>query len=119
MGLIPACAGKTPPWGHRLQHAGAHPRVCGENGDSGEARGGFQGSSPRVRGKRVAFDTNRSQIGLIPACAGKTTDAATITLAAPAHPRVCGENFGGTTPEAVNAWLIPACAGKTIPTDPN
>ena len=30
-GLIPACAGKTPPTWHRQYLAWAHPRVCGEN----------------------------------------------------------------------------------------
>ena len=31
-GLIPACAGKTPPRLMVARRARAHPRVCGENG---------------------------------------------------------------------------------------
>ena len=72
-------------------------------------------------------------MGLIPACAGKTSSAGASALAIWAHPRVCGENndqavglhrvvgssprvrgkqwFDGTG--APTGRLIPACAGKT------
>ena len=51
-GLIPACAGKTWDSPGGADCPGAHPRVCGEN--SGEAWRNllYEGSSPRVRGKR-------------------------------------------------------------------
>ena len=71
-GLIPACAGKTllqrPSW----PWAWAHPRVCGENPahDYGDAQAA--GSSPRVRGKPVHGLAQVLELGLIPACAGKT-----------------------------------------------
>ena len=52
-GLIPACAGKTSLVGVAGPGFGAHPRVCGENpGDRTEAAT-LEGSSPRVRGKRL------------------------------------------------------------------
>ena len=49
-GIIPACAGNTPPPGFCTSPRRDHPRVCGEHlitaaGDSIDA-----GSSPRVRG---------------------------------------------------------------------
>ena len=50
-GLIPACAGKTPPPGATPGSDGAHPRVCGENETMSLAEYERAGSSPRVRGK--------------------------------------------------------------------
>ena len=72
-GLIPACAGKTAP--DRLDHQerSAHPRVCGENDLAGADSQAEWGSSPRVRGKRRPHPRLRSPVGLIPACAGKTS----------------------------------------------
>ena len=114
-GLIPACAGKTPPPAGSLGHYG--------------------GSSPRVRGKPRQFGAAIRRGGLIPACAGKTLGARGSRLTSTAHPRVCGENKliwrrgfkrRGSSPrvrgkplgdaQAVLAVrLIPACAGKTAP----
>ena len=71
-GLIPACAGKTP---FRLGVRGrlrAHPRVCGENHMVFVGWWAVNGSSPRVRGKRLALCRPWCGRGLIPACAGKT-----------------------------------------------
>ena len=71
-GLIPARAGKTGGFGHGRAPAQAHPRACGENllaflEDLDEL-----GSSPRVRGKRVAGCPELGGDRLIPARAGKT-----------------------------------------------
>ncbi len=72
-------------------------------------------------------------VGLIPACAGKTDHQVASKAATGAHPRVCGENpvrvgetpsLSGSSPRVRgkptalsfifhNAGLIPACAGKT------
>ena len=91
------------------------------------------GSSPRVRGKPPSSYLMVDINGLIPACAGKTLHKATVFIAVPAHPRVCGENaqgldnihiVRGSSPrvrgkplgaamEAASQGLIPACAGKT------
>ena len=51
----------------------AHPRVCGENPETGEVKERLVGSSPRVRGKLPGWGANGGRGGLIPACAGKTT----------------------------------------------
>ena len=132
-GLIPACAGKTLPRYQYFNRAGAHPRVCGENDEAVSVADTREGSSPRVRGKRLDAHTAHQLVRLIPACAGKTSR----TLESPrwnrAHPRVCGENSvhsqplvsaGGSSPRVRGKpWdmandpnapgLIPACAGKT------
>ena len=91
-GLIPACAGKTPRLALTPHLHGAHPRVCGENRHPLDADARFPGSSPRVRGKLAASGSCAIEAGLIPACAGKTSQVF-LTHSRPwAHPRVCGEN---------------------------
>ena len=70
--LIPACAGKTMRAEVTSELFRAHPRVCGENGNVLAFHGLPPGSSPRVRGKRIASRSARNCSGLIPACAGKT-----------------------------------------------
>ena len=132
-GLIPACAGKTSRIGSQRRTCRAHPRVCGENWAENSPSGGFHGSSPRVRGKQTRHSRGRLQVGLIPACAGKTSDPPISPLSHRAHPRVCGENaiaraagpgFEGSSPRVrgkhrfgvgirTERGLIPACAGKT------
>ena len=131
--LIPACAGKTTmqPW---ISHSGpAHPRVCGENLRKADTESLRSGSSPRVRGKLRLYTRPSGTRGLIPACAGKTSDFYAAIISSPAHPRVCGENkeslslaglLSGSSPRVrgkpfacflavLRPGLIPACAGKT------
>ena len=72
VGLIPACAGKTKFAPVFAGVAGAHPRVCGENCECGVEDFRGAGSSPRVRGKLVLCVVYGAEVGLIPACAGKT-----------------------------------------------
>ena len=71
-GLIPAHAGKTRTFGSG--HAGrpAHPRACGENSPPCRTWWSVAGSSPRMRGKHPWGVRMSSQLGLIPAHAGKT-----------------------------------------------
>ena len=71
-GLIPACAGKTVLAATADHTQRAHPRVCGENRASVARAVAVAGSSPRVRGKLSLFDPEIPNVGLIPACAGKT-----------------------------------------------
>ena len=131
--LIPACAGKTGICNGNPLRPWAHPRVCGENVRVHRAWATGAGSSPRVRGKRLAAIRAATPTGLIPACAGKTPKSCRCCLHRRAHPRVCGENFmessGGAIgkgssprvrgkPQGSNRLtpfrgLIPACAGKT------
>ena len=75
-GLIPACAGKTLRPLVIQRRAAAHPRVCGENRLTWRRGSKRQGSSPRVRGKRRNYTSGSFTRGLIPACAGKTVEAA-------------------------------------------
>ena len=71
-GLIPACAGKTVNIPHCICEEPAHPRACGENNIRPGANAPPIGSSPRMRGKRMAPGGFTIDHGLIPAHAGKT-----------------------------------------------
>ena len=132
-GLIPAYAGKT--LGRRCASRGrrAHPRVCGENTRVRATDLLREGSSPRMRGKRRVLSATCWPVGLIPAYAGKTGLHLPLRRHAPAHPRVCGENFrfcrscharSGSSPRmrgkptttsriVCHRRLIPAYAGNT------
>ena len=132
-GLIPACAGKTPPNTQSHSSGPAHPRVCGENETLQHGDTRVSGSSPRVRGKPGLRAPRALRGGLIPACAGKTRARPQSRDGGTAHPRVCGENsgrlavrrvLGGSSPRVrgkptkdlittQRLRLIPACAGKT------
>ena len=132
--LIPAHAGKTrassaPTPAHR-----AHPRSRGENLQHRPSRCLARGSSPLTRGKRAGVLLGWPACRLIPAHAGKTTEALRVLKPGGAHPRSRGENMvsvlsvcrlGGSSPltrgkplvksRAIEeARLIPAHAGKTI-----
>ena len=132
-GLIPACAGKTNDRNRDRRCRRAHPRVCGENVALSPSWRPRQGSSPRVRGKPCGAALGELHRGLIPACAGKTLRATSLSRRKRAHPRVCGENEealahrdrgSGSSPRVRGKQterrnhqreqrLIPACAGKT------
>ncbi len=49
-GIIPACAGNTPPLFPPVPLSWDHPRVCGEHSKAALLRSATLGSSPRVRG---------------------------------------------------------------------
>ena len=72
MGLIPACAGKTPFWGKVQPNLWAHPRMRGENTTLIATLATITGSSPHARGKLSELVSAWCADGLIPACAGKT-----------------------------------------------
>ena len=91
-GLIPAHAGKTPPWIRRARASRAHPRSRGENDRPSIQRAMREGSSPLTRGKPVGLRNRVSRCGLIPAHAGKTSSASAASKASRAHPRSRGEN---------------------------
>ena len=69
--------------------------MCGENFDQPLELNGWQGSSPRVRGKPLVVEVAEDGDGLIPACAGKTGTGTGPFDHHMAHPRVCGENGRG------------------------
>ena len=112
LGLIPAHAGKTHTYWHRVGPRSAHPRSRGENRGLTAWSTAAAGSSPLTRGKQP-FSARCSRIaGLIPAHAGKTT--LPIGRASPswAHPRSRGENFADLVHEISHLGSSPLTRGK-------
>ena len=71
-GIIPAGAGLTELIFDWDKITGDHPRGCGAHAGLQNNIGNQQGSSPRVRGSRLAYDDDGQLIGIIPAGAGLT-----------------------------------------------
>ena len=131
--FIPACAGNTRPGRARRRRPPVHPRVCGEHGEHGVRARSRNGSSPRVRGTPLNFETQAMSGRFIPACAGNTSSALDQAANEPVHPRVCGEHITGRQRQALSfgssprvrgtqrlasnpsgsSRFIPACAGNT------
>ena len=92
------------------------------------------GSPPHSRGRQTVASVGTAAVGLTPAFAGKTSDAAQCNPASGAHPRIRGEDSnrccvastsGGSPPHSrgrrgleagagVCVGLTPAFAGKTL-----
>ena len=112
----------------------AHPRSRGEHWDVESHAGNVLGSSPLARGTRGVQGDFADCVGLIPARAGNTLEALTITREDWAHPRSRGEHGSdresqgrgrGSSPLARGTrlflraglplnGLIPARAGNTF-----
>ena len=70
--FIPACAGNTSGCASSCAGLPVHPRVCGEHMARYRYDKPNYGSSPRVRGTRVAAGSLLRPARFIPACAGNT-----------------------------------------------
>ena len=66
--------------------------MCGENEMLLMGKLMILGSPPRVRGKHIAIHNLAPDMGITPACAGKTLAVDNMELTIEDHPRVCGEN---------------------------
>ena len=95
--------------------------------------GGVVGSSPHARGALSLRVNNHETSRIIPACAGSTMSASSLTSSKKDHPRMRGEHDqdtrqaateAGSSPHARGArqlahlvefadGIIPACAGST------
>ena len=93
LGIIPACAGNTPPASPAFPCRRDHPRVCGEHGCNVYSMRQTVGSSPRVRGTLSNAIHHNVIYGIIPACAGNTLKLSNVTERFRDHPRVCGEHY--------------------------
>ena len=90
-GITPAHAGKRPGWADSGCQRGDHPCVCGEKIFEHPVSLANQGSLPRVRGKALADYAVIPNIGITPACAGKSPCGLCRHTQYRDHPRVCGE----------------------------
>ena len=93
-----------PPWDH--------PRVCGEKLKIPCWFAPNVGSPPRVRGKVVCLACVCRDLGITPACAGKSLTIQKMTTRSRDHPRVCGEKCNPGFKGQGGSRITPACAGK-------
>ena len=113
-GIIPACAGNTPPCRTSFRLGRDHPRVCGEHVGMNSTAKASVGSSPRVRGTLFRHTSLGRDVGIIPACAGNTDELSKAVKAKDgSSPRVRGTLHEESFPLAP-AGIIPACAGNTL-----
>ena len=92
-GIIPAYAGNTRLAAWSAGCRGDHPRVCGEHVRNSIVSWCSSGSSPRMRGTRLATRPKTRSDGIIPAYAGNTSSSNRATVGTGDHPRVCGEHL--------------------------
>ena len=131
-GIIPACAGNSPPCARCCAGTRDHPRVRGEQIISRYMREPSPGSSPRARGTEDDVPEFRITAGIIPACAGNSSPSTARRHPERDHPRVRGEQLAsafnveyakgssprarGTACQLIEAHavvgIIPACAGN-------
>ena len=133
LGIIPACAGSTRDRTCAHTRCGDHPRVRGEHLVWEPVDQCASGSSPRARGAHCLRSRLGILRGIIPACAGSTSQNRHSAPESGDHPRVRGEHYTeirddynrkGSSPRARGALgqpllyscgggIIPACAGST------
>ena len=90
--IIPADAGSTKDGTANQTHPTDHPRGCGEHFYGEMDYGGFDGSSPRMRGAQAVELVDRPKDGIIPADAGSTQKGIDKDTMKRDHPRGCGEH---------------------------
>ena len=94
--FIPALAGNTCKQCHFPSGKAVHPRARGEHGSSRMADSAICGSSPRSRGTPAAVHVSPCGSRFIPALAGNTMAALSLSSHGTVHPRARGEHIGGT-----------------------
>ena len=98
LGVIPARAGTTLQSAVWDGHSRGHPRSCGDHVSPRISRHMKWGSSPLVRGPRVAGAVGVCGLGVIPARAGTTRRLQDRRGAGGGHPRSCGDHSGSRHP---------------------
>ena len=113
--FIPAHAGNSP---SLVSGAGAgrvHPRACGEQERQMRRMWQYVGSSPRMRGT-VSRHTRHGQLRrFIPAHAGNRIPPPICIVAAPVHPRACGEQPWSSNQACASSGSSPRMRGTVHP----
>ena len=91
-----------------------HPRACGANLSASVVQSDAGGSSPRVRGKRLAVVGAEPVCRIIPTRAGQTPTGSKSRKAASDHPRACGANSVRTPVQHLARGSSPRVRGKPV-----
>ena len=111
--IIPARAGQTNRVRTYNRHTADHPRACGANALAGDPHNWKDGSSPRVRGKRLPWRSGTGRISDHPrACGANGIECAHRTCRHGSSPRVRGKRYRMCSSN-VPTRIIPARAGQT------
>ena len=134
-GITPAYAGKRYDFYSICYRRWDHPRVCGEKSSPILDCKSPVGSPPRMRGKGIVPEIQRTGCGITPAYAGKRCPRDRGAGQNQDYPRVCGEKeiaagrdvaYWGSPPRVrgkdgcridvdFGIGITPACAGKRRP----
>ena len=132
-GITPACAGNSFKIYFGEQRVKDHPRLRGEQKNSGVRKHGQVGSPPLARGTGNFRNRHIGILGITPACAGNSTKDAASNRRGKDHPRLRGEQIqhcfpllyhsgspplargtgAGNSAERREGWITPACAGNS------
>ena len=110
-GIIPALAGNTVKLRRDRRNSGDHPRACGEHTLAEDSFRREAGSSPRLRGTRLASTTTYGSRGIIPALAGNTMTITCLPTFSRDHPRACGEHRLSPAPDTPGTGSSPRLRG--------
>ena len=110
--IIPAHAGQTSASRRAYCHNTDHPRACGANVSLWPMSKSPDGSSPRMRGKRLPVVQAPVARRIIPAHAGQTRPSESSGHAARDHPRACGANRVDFAQDLFDAGSSPRMRGK-------
>ena len=114
-GPVPADAGETQQGRTPTRPGGAYPRGRGGNPMPDQAPGGFEGLSPRTRGKLGRGRDRRAGRGRIPADAGETQHRSIRPRSGRAYPRGRGGNRDNYEGYCTIQGLSPRTRGKRRP----
>ena len=90
--ITPACAGKTGFHSFNASSARDHPRMCGKDANSYSVWQPRLGSPPHVRERPGDALRRHVEVGITPACAGKTQTGKVYGYSIRDHPRMCGKD---------------------------
>ena len=86
--------------------------MCGEKTGIPDGFGHRGGSPPRVRGKAPTLSASSVNMGITPACAGKSELQYEMLSRLRDHPRVCGEKSGNVILNFIGLGSPPRVRGK-------
>ena len=113
--IIPAHAGNSAARSGPGRTCPDHPRACGELLSRVMSSMSRCGSSPRMRGTRLAGACEGFVNRIIPAHAGNSRSDPTACTSTPDHPRACGELPDTGEPEPSPSGSSPRMRGTQLP----
>ena len=116
-GIIPACAGSTGVGAAGRFRAWDHPRLRGEHSSQHKFSAAVSGSSPPARGAPKHTLASSVSLGIIPACAGSTSNVPRSRWVTRDHPLLRGEHASEDVPSSMKSGSSPPARGALIADD--